>query len=154
MDMACRHGLLERRVRKQNGKNGKSWMPALAVKTRLGPLGCLALLLTLTFLPLVHHWHLNGMKKSNAFHTARNEHKIGLCLSEPDSDKQQSPHHNAATCPICQVASMCRYFSTSTLSLSPVLALPVQWFCESDFLSLVADSNILTSVPRAPPTSL
>jgi hypothetical protein len=139
------------RIREHYGKDGKSWMPSVAMQTRFGPLVCLVTLLALIFIPLLHHWHLCGLEKGHAFHAAGIKHEVGLHLSEPGPDKPQHSHHDGAICPICHAASRCRCFSAPTLSLSPIFALQVQWFCQSSITSPVASPFILTSGSRAPP---
>jgi hypothetical protein len=124
------------------------------VQTRLSSLVCLAALLALTVLPLVHQCHLNDLEQLHAYHATRGEHQVGLRLSSPEPYKPHHSHHDPATCSICQAASLCRYFSAPSFSLSPILALPVQRFRGIVFTSVIASPDILISGPRAPPTSL
>jgi hypothetical protein len=140
--------------REHYGKNGKNRISSVAMKTRLGSHVCLAALLALTLLPLVHQWHLYSLEKGKVFHASGIEHEVGLSLNESDPDGLKHSRHNAATCPICRATSICRYFSAPTLYLSPILATRVQGFSGSGFASLVANSDILIPALRAPPTSI
>jgi len=124
------------------------------MKNRLGSLVCLAALLALTILPLVHQCHLHGLEKLHPHQAAGLEHTPGLNLSAPEPDEPEHSHHDATTCPICQAASLCRYFSAPTLAFIPVSALPILRFCDKPFTSLTANACILTAGPRAPPASL
>jgi hypothetical protein len=142
------------RSRDPNRRNHQGWMLSDTVQTRLGSLICLAALLALTFLPLVHQYYVHGLEELHGPHAAGVDHIIGLRLNAPEPYEPHHSHHDAATCLICQAASLSRYFSAPTLSLSPISALPVQRFWDRAFTSIIADVNILTAGPRAPPASL
>ncbi len=139
--------------RDHSGRIGKGWMPSGAKKIRLGSLVCLVAFLALTFLPLVHQCHLHGLEKLHHHH-AGVEQESAPGINAPEPDEPHHSHHDADTCPICQAAAMCRYFSVPTLSLSPVLATPVLRLRETSSSSTIANPDRLTSGPRAPPISL
>jgi hypothetical protein len=134
---------LEQKSRKQ-----QSWISS----SSLGSLVCLVTLLVHLSLPSVHQYEhiLEGFIVSAA---GGDEKRSEFQLGAAESQHRDHSHHDAATCSICQAASLCRYFSAPTLCLSPISALPVQRFWDRAFTSIVADVNLLTSGPRAPPAS-
>jgi hypothetical protein len=136
-----------------NGKNHQSWLSSGPRQIRLGSLICLVALLAHFYLPLVHQYEhiLEGFIASAAW---GGEQQAEFQLGAPESQDPHQSHHDAATCPLCQEALSSRYFTVTTPSLSPSQAIPVQRFRETAFTEIVANPDILTSGPRAPPTSL
>lgn len=139
--------------RDHNGGDNHSWKLSAAMQTRLGSLFCLFLLLALFFVPLAHQSHLHALEGPYPPIAVGAEQKVGPRLSAPEPEETEH-HHDAPSCSICQAALNCRHFAIPTFSLSPVLSLPVQRFCKSAFISVVANPDILSSGPRSPPISL
>jgi len=140
--------------RNHRGRKGAVWMPSGALKTRLGFLICLIALLAQLCFPLVHQCEhlLEGFITSAALGV---EQGVPLRIEAAGSEEEEHhSHHDAATCPICQAALSCRFFATPTISLSQILALPVQRFGDSAFTLVIANPDILISGPRGPPSSL
>lgn len=141
-------------LRDRNGRKYESWLYSRGSRPRLGSAFCLIALLGFIFLPLAHQCQLHTLAGVHAPLAAGMEQNPRLQLSAPEPDEPHHSHHDAATCPICQAALSCRYFATPNISLSLILALPVQRFVNSAFISIVANPDILISGPRSPPTSL
>jgi hypothetical protein len=141
-------------LRDRNGRKFQSWLCSSASQPRLGSIFCLIALLAFIFLPLAHQCQLHTLAGLHAPLAAGMEQNPGLQLSALEPDEPHHSHHDAATCPICQAALSCRYFAVSSLSLSPIISLPVQRFDGEAFISIVAHPDILISGPRSPPTSL
>ena len=141
------------RQQDQNGRKHQCWLLSGAMRTRLGSIICLVALLAHFYLPLAHQYEhlLEGFIASAAL---GGEQQAEFQLGAPESQDPHQSHHDAATCPLCQEALSSRYFTVTTLSLSPSQALPVQRFRETAFTSIVANPDILIFGPRAPPTSL
>ena len=121
---------------------------------RLYSLFCLFLLLALFFVPLAHQCHLHTLEGLHSPLASVLGKNVGLQLSAPESEEPDHHHHDAATCPICQAALSSRYFAVTTLSLDPVLSLPVQQFCNNAITSVASNQDVLVLGPRAPPVSL
>ncbi len=136
------HGNRQRRV-----LSGTTW-------TRLYSLFCLFLLLALFFVPLAHQCHLHTLEGLYPPLASVLGKQVGMQLSVPEPEEPEHHHHDAATCPICQAALSSQYFAATTLSLAPVLSLPVQQFCNNAITSFVANQDVLVLGPRAPPISL
>jgi len=140
--------------RNHRGGKGAVWIPSGELKTRLGFLICLTALLAQLYFPLVHQCEhlLEGFITSAAWGV---EQGAPLRIEAAESEEEEHhSHHDAATCPICQAALSCRYFATPTISLSLILALPVQQFDGGGFTAIIANPDILISGPRGPPISL
>ncbi len=137
----------------RNGRKYLIWMFSGARLTRLGSFLCLAALLAQLYIPLVHQCEhiLEGFVLPAAFAVGqKTEPSIGA--AEPQNPHHS--HHDAATCPICQAALICRYFAAPTISLAPILGLPIQRCCDTADTSIAANPDILISRPRSPPTLL
>ena len=132
----------------------RSLMLSGVSQNRLGSLFCLLALLALIFVPLAHQCHLHTLEGLHPPLASVLGKQVGLQLSAPEPEEPDHHHHDPATCPICQAALSCRYFTVTTLSLAQALSLPVQRFCHNAITSVVANLEILTSGPRAPPVSL
>jgi hypothetical protein len=140
------------RSRTQHSRKGPSWMMSGGGNIRLGALFCLFALLALIFIPLAHQCHLHALER---FDTAPvNQPKGRLSLWAAQTHKAHHPHHDAATCPICQAALAARYFAVTAPSLSLVFSLFVQRFCNNAFTLGVTNQDILVTCPRAPPIPL
>src|SRR5271157_2976578 len=110
-------------------------------RTSLSSIFCLFLLLALFFVPLAHQCHLHTLEGLHPPLASVLGENAGLRLSAPEPEDPDHHHHDAATCPICQAALSSRYFAVTTLSLDPVLSLPVQQFCNNAITSLVANPD-------------
>ena len=141
------------RPRTQHSGHKRNLMLSGISQTRLGSLFCLLALLALFFVPLAHQCHLQTLEGLHPLLASVLGEQVGLQLSAPEPEEPDH-HHDAATCPICQAALSSRYFAVTTLSLDPVLSLPVQQFCNNAITSLVANPDVLILGPRAPPVSL
>ena len=139
--------------RDRNGRKYQSCMFSGASQIRLGSILCLVALLAQLYLPLVHQYE-HIMEGVIASATLGVEQKSEFSLEATECHHTHHSHHDASTCPICQAALSLRHFALPTLSLSPILALPVQRFCDNAYTSIVANRHILISGPRSPPTSL
>jgi hypothetical protein len=133
----------------QNSRKQQRWISS----SSLGTLVCLVTLLVHLYLPLVHQYEhiLEGFIISAAL---GGEPRAEFYLGAAQSQDPHHSHHDAATCPLCQAALGSRYFTVTTPSLSPSQALTVLRFREIAFTAILANPDILTFGPRAPPTSL
>ena len=141
------------RPRTQHSGHKRNLMLSGISQTRLGSLFCLLALLALFFVPLAHQCHLQTLEGLHPLLASVLGEQVGLQLSAPEPEEPDH-HHDAATCPICQAALSGRHFAAPILSLSPVISLPVQRFCNETITSIIVTPEILTSGPRAPPVSL
>ena len=140
--------------RTQHSGHKRNLMLSGISQTRLGSLFCLLALLALFFVPLAHQCHLQTLEGLHPLLASVLGEQVGLQLSTSEPEEADHHHHDPATCPICQTALSGRYFASPTLSLSPVISLPVQRFCNETIVSIIVTPEILTSGPRAPPVSL
>ncbi|MHB8066527.1 MAG: DUF2946 family protein [Desulfobaccales bacterium] len=139
--------------RDYNRRNRQSRLSA-ATWTRLSSLVCLFLLLALFFVPLTHQCLVHSLEGPHSPLAPVPGKQVGLQLSAPEPAEQNHHHHDAASCSICQTALNSRYFAVPTLSLLPILPLPVQRYYHRAFTSIFTNPDTLVSGPRAPPVSL
>jgi hypothetical protein len=142
------------RPRTQHSGHKRNLMLSGISQTRLGSLFCLLALLALFFLPLAHQCHLHALEGLDATTASSPEQTAEVRLGSAESEGPLHSHHDAASCPICQAALGSRYFTVPTPSLSSVLSISVQRFCNNAFTSGVTTQDILVTGPRAPPISL